>query len=135
MIGRKERQFLLLPPPFSSSLPHTLPFPLRVFCALCMFDHPHGFERTTADSTCAPCPTPASWLKTCRTAPVWDCLCNSRPSDMTYTLGWRAEVDNIWHDRGDATRELSQCCVVWIQRLGRGGQCESHPWDVRTSLC
>lgn len=89
-----ERQLLSPAAPY----PRTA-FPLRIFCALHVFDRPHCFERTTVNSTCAPCPTPAGWLKTCCTAPVWGCLCNSCPSDRPHTLGWRVEVDNIWHDK------------------------------------
>lgn len=89
VIGKKQKQLLFTSSSRSSS-PHAAS-PLRVFCALCMFDRPHSVERTTVDNTCAPCPTPASWLKTCRMAPVWDCLCNSCPSDMTYAVGWRVE--------------------------------------------
>lgn len=61
-LGGKKGSFLLRPPPFSFFPALHTAFRLRV-CALCMFDYPHDFERTTADSTCVPCPTPTSWLK------------------------------------------------------------------------
>ena len=136
VIERKERQLLLPRPPFSSSLPPTRLPPLEEFSVLgaCLIAHT-AWREPAPITRVLPAPHLRAGCKPATRPLSGDCLCNSYPSDMTDQLGLRVELDGLWRDGGDATRELSHGITQsGFRDCEEGGMSRAPVWRVHLSL-